>query len=185
MIDTKSRLREALAIESEIYGKKWYYDLPVRMTERQVLYQHAKYLRQAEYAFNTKKFTRHWYLFKLLRIQTRYGISIPMNVVGVGFEIVHLGSVIINAKATVGKYCRVHPGVVVGANHDKAPVIGEHVYIGPGAKVFGGIQVADEVQIGANAVLNKSCEEKGAVLAGVPAGRIGGRDLDKGAAGKI
>lgn len=131
-----------------------------------------KYLRKAEYAQNNRKFYRYWYLVKLLRIQTRYGISIPLNVVGEGFEIVHLGSVIINADAKIGKYCRVHPGVVVGANHGKAPVIGDHVYIGPGAKVFGDIQVADDVQIGANAVVSKSCEEKGAVLVGVPAGRI-------------
>lgn len=169
MIDTKSRLKEVLAIEAEIYGKKWYYDLPFQMTEQQVLYKHARYLRYTEYAFNTKKITRHWYLLRLLRIQTRYGISIPMNVVGEGFEIVHLGSVIINARSHVGKYCRVHPGVCIGANHDKAPVIGEHVYLGPGAKVFGEITIADHVQIGANAVVTKSCDEKGAILAGVPA----------------
>lgn len=169
MIDTKRRLKEVLAIEAEIYRKKWYYDLPVRMTEQQVLYQHAKYLRYAEYAFNTKKKTRHWHLFKLLRIQTRYGISIPLNVVDEGFEIVHLGSVIINAKSHIGKYCKVHPGVCIGANHDQAPMIGEYVYMGPGAKIFGDIEVADQVQIGANAVVTKSCDEKGAVLVGVPA----------------
>ncbi|MDE6619058.1 MAG: serine acetyltransferase [Lachnospiraceae bacterium] len=176
MIQTKEQLRHVLDIEEQIYGKKWYYNLPVLLTEYQILYKHMKYLRKAEYAANNRKLSRYWYLVKLLRIQTRYGISIPLNVVEEGFEIVHLGSVIINAKAKVGKYCRVHPGVVIGANHDKAPVIGAHVYIGPGAKVFGDIQVADEVQIGANAVLTKSCEEKGAVLAGVPAARIKSRD---------
>lgn len=178
MIDTKDRLREALAIEAEIYGKKWYYNLPVKMTERQILYKHAKYLRYAEYAFNRKKIIRYWYLFRLLRIQTRYGISIPMNVVGEGFKIVHLGSVIINARACVGRYCSVHPGVCIGANHDKAPVIGEHVYMGPGAKAFGDIEIADYVQIGANAVVTKSCNEKGAVLIGVPA-KIMRRQEDK------
>jgi serine O-acetyltransferase len=50
-----------------------------------------------------------------------------------------------------------------------APKIGDHVYIGPGAKVFGDIEIADDVQIGANAVVNKSCMENGAVLVGVPA----------------
>lgn len=173
MIDTKSRLKEALTIEAELYDKKWYYGLPVNMTEQQVLYKHAKYLRQAEYATNTGKCTRRWHLLKLLRIQTRYGISIPMNVVEEGFEIVHLGSVIINRKAHIGRYCRVHPGVCIGANHDEAPVIGEHVYIGPGAKVFGAVRIADEVQIGANAVVTKSCDIKGATLAGVPARVVG------------
>lgn len=172
MIDTKRKLNEVLLAEAKLYHKKWYYDLPIRMTEQQVLYQHAKYLRKAEYAMNTHSLTRHWHLLKLLRIQTRYGISIPLNVVEEGFEIVHLGSVIINGKTRIGKYCRVHPGVCIGANHDKAPVIGEHVYIGPGAKVFGDVEIADGVQIGANAVVSKSCMTKGATLVGVPAADI-------------
>ncbi|MBQ6886395.1 MAG: hypothetical protein IJN54_02635 [Lachnospiraceae bacterium] len=169
MIQTKQQLKEVLQIEGKIYGKKWYFSLPVLLTERQVLYKHMKYLRKAEYAANNRKLSRYWYLTRLLRIQTRYGISIPLNVVEEGFEIVHLGSVIINCNAHIGKYCRVHPGVCVGANHDKAPTIGEHVYLGPGAKVFGDIILADEIQVGANAVVNKSCDKKGAVLAGVPA----------------
>lgn len=169
MIQTKEQLKKVLQTEERIYGKKWYYVLPVLLTERQVLYKHMKYLRKAEYASNNRKLSRYWYLTKLLRIQTRYGISIPLNVVEEGFEIVHLGSVIINCNARVGKYCRVHPGVCIGANHEKAPVIGEKVYLGPGAKVFGDIMLADEIQVGANAVVNKSCEKAGAVLAGVPA----------------
>lgn len=169
MIQTKAELKRVCSIEEKIYNKKWYYNIPFNMTEQQILYKHAKRLRKAEYAFNSNKIFRHIYLIKLLRIQTRYGISIPMNVLEEGFEIVHLGSVIINANAKVGKYARLHPGVCIGANYDKAPVIGNNVYIGPGAKVFGDITIADDIQIGANAVVTKSCDVKGAILAGVPA----------------
>lgn len=169
MIQTKEQLIEVLNIEGKIYHKKWYFDLPFYMTESQILYKHSKYLRKAEYATNTHKWYRHISLLKLLRLQTRYGISIPMNVLGEGAEIVHLGSVIINGQSKIGKYCRLHPGVCIGANHDKAPVIGEHVYIGPGAKVFGDIEIANGIQIGANAVVNKSCLEENAVLVGNPA----------------
>ncbi len=173
MIQTKEQLKQALSTEARIYGKKWYYALPVRLTERQVLYKHGLFLRKAEYAINNRKLSRYWYLVRLLRIQTRYGISIPTNVAEEGLEIVHLGSVIINCNAHIGKNCRLHPGVCIGANHDKAPTIGEGVYIGPGAKVFGDIVLADGIQIGANAVVNKSCDIKGAVLAGVPAVVVG------------
>jgi serine O-acetyltransferase len=170
MIKTKEQLKQVLEVEERIYNKKWYYGLPFNLTEQQILYKHMKHLRKAEYALNSgKRLSRYWNLLLLLRIQTRYAISIPLNVVGEGFEIVHLGSVIINAKAKIGKNCKVHPGVVIGANHDLAPKIGDHVYIGPGAKVFGDIEIADDVQIGANAVVNKSCMENGAVLVGVPA----------------
>lgn len=176
MIQTKEQLKHVLMVEEKIYGKKWYYSLPIRLTEKQVLYKHAYFLRKAEYAANNRKASRYWYLVRLLRIQTRYGISIPLNVLEEGFEIVHLGSVIINAKAKIGKHVRLHPGVCIGANHDKAPQIGEHVYIGPGAKVFGDITLASHIQIGANAVVTKSCDVEGAVLVGVPAKIVGNQE---------
>jgi serine O-acetyltransferase len=47
-------------------------------------------------------------------------------------------------------------------------VIGNRVYIGPGAKLFGGIKVGDNVAIGANAVVTKDLPEN-AVAVGVPA----------------
>lgn len=53
-----------------------------------------------------------------------------------------------------------------------SPTIGNNVYIGPGAKIFGDIQIADGVKIGANAVVNKSCLHKNAILVGVPAHEV-------------
>ena len=44
----------------------------------------------------------------------------------------------------------------IGAHHDKASRIGNNVYIGPGAIIFGDIEIADNVSIGANATVNKS-----------------------------
>ena len=169
MIQNKEDLNRYLSIEEKLYNKKWYFRLPIMMTEQQVLYRHAYFLRKAEYAANTGKISRIWYLFRLLRIQTRYGISIPLNVLEEGFKIVHLGSVIINADTRIGKYAKLHPGVCVGANHGKAPIIGDYVYLGPGAKVFGEITLGNHIQVGANAVVTKSCLKDGAVLVGIPA----------------
>lgn len=169
MITTKQQLNEYLAEEALIYEYTPLYNLPFYVTEYKVLYKHMKALREAEYAYNTNRFFKKLKLLKLLRIQTRYGMSIPLNTVGKGFHIQHLGSVIINAKAKVGENVNVHPGVCIGANHDLAPQIGNNVFIGPGAKVLGDISIADDVQIGANAVVLKSCDIKGAHLIGVPA----------------
>lgn len=66
-------------------------------------------------------------------------------------------------------------GVNIGADarmHDAAPTIGDNVYIGPGAKIFGKIQIADGIAIGANAVVNKSFFEQDISIAGVPARKI-------------
>ena len=61
-------------------------------------------------------------------------------------------------------------GVNIGISTDnKTPVIGDCVYIGPGSKLFGGIKIADNIMIGANAVVNKSFEDDSVIIAGVPA----------------
>ena len=48
------------------------------------------------------------------------------------------------------------------------PVIGNNVHISHGAVVFGGITIGNNVDIGANAVVNKPVPDN-AVVAGVPA----------------
>lgn len=169
MIKSKQDLKRYVEIEKKLYDNKWYFPLPIMMTEQQILSQHASLLRKTEYAVNTGKISRIWYLFRLLRMQTRYGISIPLNVLGEGFKIEHLGSIIINGGCTIGKNCKMHPGVCIGGNKGKAPKIGDNVYLGPGAKLFGDIVLADNIQVGANAVVTKSCLKEGAVLVGIPA----------------
>jgi len=61
--------------------------------------------------------------------------------------------------------------VNIGANQGskKAPKIGNDVYIGPGAVIFGDIEIADGCYIGANAVVNKSVTEPDSVIVGIPA----------------
>lgn len=48
------------------------------------------------------------------------------------------------------------------------PIIGDNVHISHGAVVFGGITIGDNVDIGANAVVNKPVPDN-AIVAGVPA----------------
>ena len=61
--------------------------------------------------------------------------------------------------------------VNIGANQgsNKAPQIGDNVYIGPGAVIFGDITIADGCYIGANAVVNKDIVEPYSVVVGIPA----------------
>jgi serine O-acetyltransferase len=47
-------------------------------------------------------------------------------------------------------------------------VVGDRVYLAPGAKVFGPIRVGHDVAVGANAVVNRDVPE-GVTVAGVPA----------------
>lgn len=109
----------------------------------------------------------HYYGLKL-------GFEIPINVFEEGLKINHCGPIIVNEKAKVGRYCDIHVGVNIGQNiqPDEVPILGDNIWIGPGAKIFGKIRIADEIAIGANSVVNKSFLESNITIAGIPAKKI-------------
>lgn len=103
------------------------------------------------------------------------GFSIPINVFGPGLSIAHRGTIVVNKDARIGDNCRIHACTNIGSGRGSdvlAPKIGNGVYIGPGAKIFGNVEIADDIAIGANSVVNKSFYEKGISVAGVPAKKI-------------
>lgn len=109
-------------------------------------------------------------LFKLTQIVT--GIELPCEVqIGRNFLIDHFGGIIISGYAQFGNNCRIRNGVVVGLRRVEekvAPVIGDNVDIGAGAKLLGPIRVGNNVLIGANAVVLCDVPDN-SVAAGVPA----------------
>lgn len=172
MITTSRELLETLRYEKKLYNKKW---SPFLINESDILSRHIVLLRKAEYYTNTGKVIRSiYYKFKLHRLQNRYSLHVAINTCEKGLNIAHVGPIIINGNAHIGENARIHVGVNIGFNNggNKAPRIGNNVYIGPGAKIFGDIDIADNVKIGANAVVNHSCVDEGAVLVGVPAKKI-------------
>ena len=77
-----------------------------------------------------------------------------------------------------GKNLRVGPGVVIGKNKEKYPVIGNNVYIAANSVVIGDIEIGDNVIIGAGSVVTKSLKGN-AVYAGNPARFIRNIDDDE------
>lgn len=96
---------------------------------------------------------------------------------GPGLRINHYGLIVVNPKARVGAFCDIHQGVNIGVGfrEDEVPEIGDHVYIGPGAKIYGRIRIADRIAVGANAVVNRSFERPDTTIAGVPARQVADR----------
>lgn len=141
-----------------------------------------KELRRGEYLLNCKPI-----MWRLRLIYSRLkkhklamkcgGYSIPYNVFGEGLAIVHWGSVVVSPGANIGKFCRIHEGVTIGAtNHNaKAATIGDYVFIGSGAKIIGEISIGDNVSVGAGAVVVKDVES-GITVGGVPAKKISEND---------
>jgi serine O-acetyltransferase len=109
-------------------------------------------------------------LFKL--VQVICGIELPCEVpVGSGFVIDHSGGIVVSGYARFGAGCRIRTGVVVGLSRVDdpcAPVIGDNVDIGAGAKVLGRIIIGNNVLIGANAVVVCDVPDD-SIAVGVPA----------------
>lgn len=109
-------------------------------------------------------------LYKLVQIVT--GIELPCEVsVGRNFVIDHFGGIIISGFAKFGDNCRIRDGVVVGlrrVGENSAPIIGNNVDIGSGAKLLGPIRIGDNVCIGANAVVLCNVPDN-SIAVGVPA----------------
>lgn len=112
----------------------------------------------------------------------KYGITIPFDTkIGSGFYIGHFGQIVVNRNAVIGKNCNLSQGVTIGvANRGLrkgCPTIGDNVYIGPGAKLFGNINVGNNVAIGANCVVTKDIPDN-SVVVGIPGKVISSKGSD-------
>lgn len=79
--------------------------------------------------------------------------------------------VVIHKKCIIGCCCCIGQHVTLGGGNSHfpgVPVLGDNVHISHGAIIFGGITIGNNVEIGANAVVNKPVPDN-AVVAGVPA----------------
>ena len=109
-------------------------------------------------------------LYKCVQIVT--GIELPCEVeIGRNFAIDHFGGIIVSGYTKFGDNCRIRNGVVIGlrsVDRPCAPVIGNNVDIGAGAKILGAITIGNNVVIGANAVVIADVPDD-SIAVGVPA----------------
>ena len=117
-------------------------------------------LRKTEYYVNCKKTFIGKLYSKVLQFlyykkRLKYNTYIPLNVFGPGFSIAHFGSIIVNGNAKIGKNCRIQDSVTIGATNgaSDAPVLGDNIFIGSGARIIGKVNIASDIAIGSNAVV--------------------------------
>jgi len=170
MITDKTSYRDYLKCDLKAYGLE---KLSLYNYFRMDNLRFQRQLRKMEYLHNCKRKNpvSRLYLFILEvinhRLETRLGFTIPKNVFDSGLCIVHHGTIVVSPKAKVGKNCRIHPSTSIGDYHG-APTIGNNVYIGPGAKIFGNISIGNNVAVGANAVVNSNFPDN-VTIGGIPA----------------
>ena len=98
------------------------------------------------------------------------GVEIaPATVIGPGLMISHGQGIVIGQWARIGSHCHLHQQVTLGAKDvdriDQMPSLGDHVAIGAGAKLLGGIHIGDGAVVGPNAFLTRDVPAGGKALA--------------------
>jgi len=112
----------------------------------------------------------YWFFYNLISAFT--GVHLPRKViVGKRFHVIHAGSIVIHPQTVMGDDVGIMHEVTIGSRGTYgAPVIGNDVFIGVGAKILGEIRIGDHVDIGANAVVLRDVPPHSLVV-GIP-GRI-------------
>ena len=175
MISSKNNYLKYLEQDKLALGKK--YKSPKLVHDE--IWRFEILLRKTEFYVNCKKTFVGKIFGKVLQFlyykkRLKYNTYIPLNVFGPGLSIAHFGSIIVNGNAKVGENCRIQDSVTIGATNGEsdAPVIGNNVFIGSGARIIGKVNIASDIAIGANAVVVKDFNKSGITIGGVPAKKI-------------
>ena len=113
--------------------------------------------------------------FMFLSLSIKLGFSIPINTLGKGVYIPHYGTIVVNSNAYIGDNSVLNVGVCIGrhpSSNSLVPNIGKRVYLAPGVKIFGEVNIGDGCLLGANAVVTKDIPAY-KLAVGIPAKIIG------------
>lgn len=89
--------------------------------------------------------------------------------IGPGLRLIHPHSILVAPGSKIGARCSLYQEVTLGTGPSEGvPSLGDDVMVFAGAKLLGGIEVGDDVHVGANAVVSRSVPP-GATAASQPA----------------
>ena len=176
---TKSEIRKMIREDKKVYRSNSFFhclfDLIVcdnRLIYKKIIITSRKYNYYHEkgliYIFQKLYYTR-----KLNILSRKYNINIK-SLFGKHLKIFH-ENITINQYSILGDNITLHGNNCIGndgKNLSKCPKIGNNVDIGYGATIIGNIELADNIVVGANSLVNKSFLEPNIVIAGVPAKKI-------------
>lgn len=123
-------------------------------------YDWNKYWKMREYAVSHNNFKAWYYLYRIKKIDARHlssfgtHVSFPSARFAGKPMLPHgLNGIIINNDVVVGKNCTIYHQVTIGGGNGGAPVIGDNVFIGAGAKIIGPVHIGNNVKIGAGCIV--------------------------------
>ena len=176
MIRTKEELREYIKADRQRYHLRRPRILGALLKDESYYVTKFLYcLRHLEYYSNNResifgKIMFYFWFLRHRRLEKDLGIRIAPNIVGKGLYIPHFsGGIIINAES-LGDYCIINSGVIIGNKNQASnrPTIGNNVEITIGAKVIGKIKLGNNVIVAPNSVVIKDIPDN-LVVSGIPA----------------
>lgn len=138
------------------------------MRSRVQKYDHEKYWRYRQIVTDPARGSRLgdlWRLYYIKRADAFNGASMGTHRnFGAKFaEAPHLphglNGIIVSHNAVIGKNCRIFHQVTIGEGRGGAPIIGDNVLIGAGAKIIGNIRIGSGAKIGAGCVVTQDISE--------------------------
>lgn len=187
MITNRKELKSCLKHEMEIYSeymfsnKLRYIISRLKREPARMIYSFLKISRKTDYyqyKVNKNKtifnfIAYFYYVCKKNRLGEKLGFDLSTLNIKSGLMIYHY-NIVINGNSKIGFNCRLHGNNCIGndGKSNECPTIGDNVSIGVGAKVIGGITIANNIKIAAGAVVVHSFIEEGITIGGIPAKKI-------------
>lgn len=165
--------------------KEYYYGKGLKRVYRIIthnpLYQRGRYIIVARkagyYSLNSDSIIHKLLCFHYTRkkniLGEKLGIELGPSVFGRRIKIYH-NNIVVNGGAIIGDDCELYGDNCIGNKGSssaslEAPILGNGVSLGVGAKVIGKIKIADNVKDSSCSLVNKNIDEKGSLYGGVPA----------------
>lgn len=125
--------------------------------------------RLTQYYRRKNRLFFYFFFLWLRKLKIKYGFDISYRTqIGRGMYIGHFGQVVIHGDAVIGENCNISQGITIGiSNYGKkkgVPTIGNNVFIGPNACIFGKVTIGNNVTIGANSVVSEDVSNYSTVL---------------------
>lgn len=142
-------------------------------------YNHKKYWKMKFRLMNVKvpKILKCYYLFRMKRMEAFNCASLGNRLSGgskfLGIPNLPHGikGIFVTDKSTIGKNVTILHNVTIGLKDwsgSGAPIIGDNVFIGAGAKIIGPVKIGNNVKIGANAIVVEDIPNNATVVMNKP-----------------
>lgn len=186
----RKELKKVIKEDSEIYFDKEFIKRLYKKIIKNEFSEIGKYVIISRKAGFYRKNISKGALYKLLCLYynrkknilgQKLNIYLMPNEFGHRIRIYH-GNIIINGNCIIGDDCTFYGNNCLGnkgkdSDVNDVPSLGNNVSVGVGTKIIGKVKIYNNVKISAMSLVNKSIEESGILVGGIPAKKI--KNLDK------